>query len=433
MRKDPLQLDVAAPAARPFDASRTLTPGAQRAIGEAQELARALGSPNMESAHLLLGALQLDPPDAQLTALLQLSGLKADEVGLYAQAALTGQSSLAPGKSLSSSVRAVLRLAGREAQRTDCALIDVSHFFVACFRPQSDSNLPAVLAPLGVSADQLSLHLRQLTRSQNAQLVKDESPLAQLTAQGERALEAAQLAMRAGFCGRISTLHLLIGILENPDSDAVAALQTLMIDVNELKQRAAVAATSDGEIAGPTRRFTPAAKRALDRAKAAAREGNRSHIGSGDLLLGLLRQPLLLIERAQFGACPDDPAAALLREVDADLVRAIFNPQGAATAPAMPAKPRATPDDARDLRLRMFVILFCIQAVAWNLADAARLNRNLESLVVLLVVATMIGSGLITCGVLLFSKSATRKANWQWGFVGAIAGMMVGLAISGAL
>ena len=248
MRKDPLQLDAPAPAARPFDASQTLTSGAQRVITEAQQLARALGSPCMESAHLLLGALQLKPPDARLTALLQLSGLKADEVRLYAQAALTGQLSLAPGKSLSSSARAVLRLAGREAQRTDCALVDVSHFFVACFRPQPDSNLPAVLAPLGVSADQLSLHLRQLTRGQTAQALENESPLAQLTAQGERALEAAQTAMRAHFCGRISTLHLLIGILENPDSDAVAALQTLMLDVAELKQRAAVAATSDGEV-----------------------------------------------------------------------------------------------------------------------------------------------------------------------------------------
>ena len=365
MRKDPLSLDASASAAKPSNASQTFSSGAQQAIVNAQELARTQGSANIESVHLLLGALQIEPPDVKLGALLQVSGLKADEVRLYAQSAHNQPpDSLQEFHQLGKGARVAMRLAGKEARRNNCALVDVSHLFVACFHPQSSPELAEVLAPLGVSADQLSLHLRQLARGEAVQAIQNESPLAQLTAHGERALNVAHATMRAHFCGRISTLHLLIGVLENPENEAVAALQTLMIDVEALKQRVAVAASGDGEIAGPNRRFTPAAKRALDRAKAAAREGGRKHIGSADMLMGLLPQPMLLIERAQFGANPDDPAAALLRDVDADLVRAIFNPQQAATAPA---KARAAVNPLALLRSPVGTLAF-VACFKWSLA-----------------------------------------------------------------
>lgn len=433
MRKDPFNLNAPARSVKPSDASKTLAPGAQQAIYNAQELARAMGNQSVESVHLLLGALQIEPSNARLSALLQLSGLKANEARLYAQSAMEHQQPLAPDAlpRLSEGAKRTLQLAGKEARRSNRALVDVSHLFVACFRPQREPGLAEVLAPLGVSADQLSLHLRQLARGETAKATQRGSPLAQLTAHGERALDAAHAAMRAGFCGRVSTLHLLIGILENPDNDAVAALQRLGINLDELRGRAAVAAVSDGEIAGPERRFTPAAKRALDRAKAAAREGGRRYIGSADLLMGLLPQPLLLIERAQFGARPDDPAAALLRDVDADVVRATFNPRRVATPSQNKHHSVQNAQDARDLRFPVFLALFCIQAGLWNMAYSTKAGRTASMTFISLLVTTMIGSGLITCAMLIFSRSATRKANWQWGFVGTIAGMMAGMAIAG--
>ncbi len=438
MRKDPLNLDVSAPSAQPFDASETFTTGAQQVILQAQELARTVGSERVESVHLLLGALQLEPPDAQLNALFQLSSLKLEEVRLYAQSALESQQPLAPDAlpRLSESARRTIRLAGTEARRTSSDRVDVSHFVIACFRPQTSPDLAEVLAPLGVSADQLSLHLRGLARGETATAIQSESPLAQLTEHGERALEAAHVAMRASFCGRISTLHLLIGVLENPDSDAVAALQTLMINVEELRQQARAAQTNDGEIAGPQRRFTPAAKRALDRAKASVREGGRNYIGSADLLLGLLPQPTLLIERAQFGANPDDPAAALLRDVDANLVRAIFNGE---RAPIPIPKEHSTRENMSDERGKMFVTFFLFQlsigiaivSLSWGQSSAA--ISEIETWARWISLAILIGCGLVSCAMTLFSKSAPRKANWQWGFFGAFVGMLVGLVVSGGL
>lgn len=417
----------------PEDASQTLTTGAQQVIADAQQLARACGNPSLESVHLLLGALQIEPPDAQLQALLQISALKAEEVRLYAQSAL--ESAANPTEELQQmgeSARSALRLAGKEARRSDCALVDVSHLFIACFRPQNASELAEVLAPLSVSADQLSVHLRGLSRGAAATKIADESPLAQLTEHGERALEVAEKAMRANFCGRISTLHLLIGVLENPDGDAVAALKTLMIDVEALRQRVGVAAVSDGEIAGPNRLFTPAAKRALDRAKAAAREGGRSHIGSADLLMGLLPQPLLLIERAQFGAHPDDPAAALLRDVDADLVRAIFNPRQAATPLVTPVVVRPKPSSA----VRSFAVCCGVEfALCLALGKLEALPRStvggIFGLILAIMLGLLIGSGLAACGMLLFSKDDGRKNAWGSGFFGALVGVMAGMAVAG--
>ncbi len=425
MRKNPLNLDAPARATRPFDPSQTLASGAQRAIENAQELARVVGNQRVESVHLLLGALQIEPPDAQLGALLQISELKAEEVRLYAQSALEHAPSLATDAlpRLSESAKLTLQLAGKEARRTNCALVDISHIFVACFRAQNASQLAEVLAPLGVSPDQLSLHLRQLARGETAKEIQNESPLAQLTVHGERALEAAHAAMRARFCGRISTLHLLIGVLENPDSEAVAALQTVMIDVAELKQRADVAASGDGEIAGPNRRFTPAAKRALDRAKAAARDGGRNHIGSADLLLGLLPQPTLLIERAQFGAQPDDPAAALLRDVNADLVRAIFNPQQAAMAPAKPLQRKAIYQSPA-------LLVFVLQIVSGCVIQVMATNRSVTAIAALAIIAVLIISALFAIVMLLSSRTPERKTAALYTFFGALAGAFLAMIIA---
>ncbi len=392
----------------------------------AQELARATGNERVESVHLLLGALQIEPPDAQLGALLQISGLKPDEVRLYAQSALESKAPLAPDAllKLSDSVRRTMQLAGKEASRTNCELVDISHIFVACFRPQREPGLAEVLAPLGVSADQLSLHLRQLSRGEAEKAIANQSPLAQLTQQGERALDAAHAAMRASFCGRISTLHLLIGILGNRDGDAVAALQTMMINVEELRARANAAQAGDGEIAGPSRRFTPAAKRALDRAEAAAREGGRSTIGDADLLMGLLPQPTLLIERAQFGARPDDPAAPILRDVDADLVRAIFNPQQANTPIVI------TPKSATEVSLTPFWFLFSIQlalgvilkSVSWSSSQ----TRTLAAVLMLLLV----GSGLVAATAQLIPRAAPFKTTLLLAFGGALIGAMAAMYIA---
>ena len=441
--QDPLQQGQIAPSQ---SASKTFAPGALRAILSAQNLARAQGSATVESVHLLMGALQDQAPDAQVRdaqvrALLQISGLKWDEVWLYAQSTLEPGQPIAPDQQpkLGESARRTLQFAGKEARRNNRELVDDVHLVVACFRPQNAPGIAEVLAPLGISADQLSLHLRQLSRGAATAQVRDESPLAQLTAAGQRALEAAHAAMRASFCGRISTLHLLIGILENPDGESVQALQTLMIDVDELRNRARAALFSDGAVAGPTRQFTPAAKRALDRAKAAARAGGRSHIGSADLMMGLLPQPALWIERAQFGARPDDPAAPVIREIDADLFRSIFNGAVPAQAPRpapapVAARPTSPPIKSAKVFLRCFAFQFLICTAlgsegAWRRPPV---RSATSTAMMLLMIGIVIGSGLVACALLIFSKDAARKSVWTSGFMGALLGVLIGMAISNA-
>ena len=429
MRKDPLGLDVTPDAA---DELKAFAPDAQQAMQCAQGLAQQNGSATVESVHLLLGAMQSAAPDAQLRALVQLSGLKWDEVWLYAHSALDNRAALTDDAAMrwGASATPVLRTAGDEARRSESAQVGATHIFIACFRPQKTAGLAEVLAPLGSSIAQLRLHLRALRRGEAAVITEQQSPLSQLTVHGERALEAAHAQMRASFCGRISTLHLLLGVLENPDGDAIAALQTAMINVEALRERARAALSSDGEIAGAERKFMPAAKRALDRAKAAAREGGRSHIGNADLLLGLLPQRALWVERAQFGAHPDDPAAAVLADVDAELLRALLNGERVVKPAQEETKKQ---ESASDARLKLFAIFFCVQIAIILSTEVFRFAKRNATEFAMLMITVLVGTALIACGMLVFSKNATRRANWQWAFIGAIAGMWAGITISNAM
>ena len=444
MRKDPLSLDRAAPPRSAPSASlavsATFTENTLQAIVVAQQLARQSGSESVESAHLLLGAMHAQDDDGAVRALIQISGLKWDEVWLYAQSSLEKRRPLAPDyqSQLSESARRTLQVAAKEARRSNREKVDDVHLFVACFRPQKTPGIAEVLAPLGVSAGTLQLHLRQLARTQAALELARESPLAQLTTAGERALDEAHAAMRASFSGRVSTLHLLIGILENPDGEAVEALQTLMINVEELRQKARAALANDGEIAGTERRFTPAAKRALDRAKAAASEGRRTHIGNADLMMGLLPQPMLWIERAQFGAQPDDPAAKILADVDAELFRAIFNGQSAPN-PA-PVKAVAAPTAPTPVAgaVKAFAFWFAVEVMLCLMMNAAggwqrmAIGNSATKGLMLLIVGLLFGSGLGTCAMLFLSKDAARKSAWQASFAGTLLGVLIGMAVVGA-
>ena len=326
------------------------TQPARNAIIGAQQRAAQTGTTQISDAHILLGAMDVQPPDkSPLRALVALSGLKWDEVRLYAESATeTGAQPTSDEPKLTPQAKRILELAVDEARRQKSEQITTAHIFIACFRPQSEPGVAQVLAPLGVKAEQLRVHLNGLGKPQVQAVYPAEHPASLLNAHGHRALSAAGKAMRETHCGRVSTLHLLLGVLENPENQASKGFAALHLDVEAMKSRARAAVKSDGQIAGPKLAFTPAAKRALDRAKAGAIARNSKEIGTQDLLLGLLPTRALLIERAQFGSAPDDPAEALLGHVNADRLRAVLFPNApSATAPTGAALVSAT--DRADL------------------------------------------------------------------------------------
>ena len=403
------------------------TQPARNAIIGAQQRAAQTGTTQISDAHILLGAMDVQPPDkSPLRALVALSGLKWDEVRLYAESATpTGAQPTTQEPKLTPQAKRILELAVDEARRQKSEQITTAHIFIACFRPQNEPGVAQVLAPLGVKAEQLRVHLNGLGKPQVQAAYPAEHPASLLNAHGHRALSAAGKAMRETHCGRVSTLHLLLGVLENPENQASKGFAVLHLDIEAMKSRARAAIKSDGQIAGPKLAFTPAAKRALDRAKANAVARRSKEIGTQDLLLGLLPTRALLIERAQFGAAPDDPAARILQGVDGQTLRAMWTP---ATVPkAAPSKPRppvASPKQ-NDLLLPGTIILGLQVALCSFAGTVTSDSAGLAALIAAIVIFA--GSALMACVAQLFFKSQGRKTTWLYVFAGALAGLAIGV------
>ena len=149
-------------------------------------------------------------------------------------------------------------------------------------------------------------------------------PLENLAPAAQNAIESAYREMRASFCGRISTLHLLLGVLN--DSKVVSQLEKLGLEIETLKTEAKSQISQDSELATSEKRFAPATKRALERAKIEANSRGRSEIGAMEIFAGLLPKKSTWAENWTFGKDLDDGAAKILANVDRERWGEILGP-----------------------------------------------------------------------------------------------------------
>jgi len=257
-------------------------------------------------------------------------GWNLDEAALYAQSAIVpdagweGEASLA----LSLGGDMVVQFA---ADIADESLVRPEHLLLACLLPQDDTSLLSVIAPLGWNVSDLTSQVLLLT-GEASDAHPSGHPLSLLTDGAEKAIDAAYASMRATYCGRISTAHLLLGLLEY-DNEASNWLWQSGVSLDDLKTQARAAIRSDGVLATPQKRFDKGAKRALDRAKAEAQERGQNFIGAEHLLLGLLPQRATLRERLAWGADAPDEAARLLGEIDAARLHESAGPKRPKSSP----------------------------------------------------------------------------------------------------
>lgn len=271
------------------------SPQSQQVVARAKQLAGEQNSALAGEAHLFLSVLELpDAADALIAPLLALSGVSRDEARLYAQSAVEIAAPIAGQASqLSRGARKVLYNAAIRARVDSTRRIEPHDILIACVDYRGSRSVlgellyrgrPAplgeMLRSLGFDAAQLRQHLRELKKRQSAP--------DRFTHRAELALEAAHAAMRASFCGRISATHLLLGITMSGENIATETLEKAGCDLDELQQRARASIRGDGEIATHEKRYSPGAKRALERAARAAKAAGHRHIDCGYLLLGLL-------------------------------------------------------------------------------------------------------------------------------------------------
>lgn len=102
----------------------------------------------------------------------------------------------------------------------------------------------------------------------------------------EMIVSAQQVAVANGST-RIGTEHLLLVLVEHPNTVASLSLKSLNVDIEELRSTIALACQGGSDQAASV--FSASCKRAIELAFESARKFGHSHIGTGHLLIGLLR------------------------------------------------------------------------------------------------------------------------------------------------
>ena len=167
------------------------------------------------------------------------------------------------------------------------------------------------------------------------------------TDQARRVLALAQDEARAHHCHRVGTEHLLLGLIEEREGIALAALSSLGISPEMVRRQVEeITGQRQGqEPSGRHTQYTMRAKKALDLALREALQLGHHHIGTEHILLSLIREG-------------EGPAAQALLELGADLslvrqqVLLLLSEDGSGEEPqAGPAAPYPSPAGGGEGRL----------------------------------------------------------------------------------
>src|SRR5690554_3002604 len=88
----------------------------------------------------------------------------------------------------------------------------------------------------------------------------------------------------------VSTEHLLLGLVREPDSVASRILDRLGVSLGRIRSEIERQVTKGQGALGQDMQMTPRARRALELAYDEARQLNNNYIGTEHLLLGLIRE-----------------------------------------------------------------------------------------------------------------------------------------------
>jgi hypothetical protein len=185
----------------------------------------------------------------------------------------------------------------------------------------------------------------------------------------------AQEEARALRHDHIGTEHLLLGLLRESDGAGASALTSLGIGLAAARDRVAAAgqqaqgSSAPGQLASGHIPFTPQAKRTLELALREALQLGHDYIGTGHILLGLVRDPA-------------SRGAAILVELGADeaAVRARVIELRPATKPrATSARPRLGTDSTRWID-SLVSRLAAVERFAGMTPDTADLDDQLARL-----------------------------------------------------
>ncbi|HEX8464746.1 MAG TPA: Clp protease N-terminal domain-containing protein, partial [Abditibacterium sp.] len=303
-------------------------------------------------------------------------------------------------------------------------VINPEHLFIACVAYQRGPHLGETLRPLGLDAAQLKQHLASLHASKTP--YRKGNPLNSLTQQSEKAIEAAHAAMRANFSGRISTSHLLLGLLSDENFASVTMLQDIGADLEALKCRARETIVSDGQIATPQKKFSPGAKRALERAAREAKAANHHFIGTDHLLLALLPQRETWRGKLKAGGQSFDSVEGLWT---AEQVAALKGEFEKASNSLTEKIVELAPRPASKLKQWLDIIPFNLGFVGGSFLFHLPQNKRAETFFIVVTMSFFVAilvSGIGTCVTIVRKSAPHIKEAWMGFFAKTVAGLFLG-------
>ena len=191
----------------------------------------------------------------------------------------------------------VLMLAQEEARRLKHNYIGTEHLLLGLVREGE-----------GIAAETLfdrSVDLTKVRKAVEFTIGRGERIAAgniNLTPRAKKVIELAAEAARRLDHNYIGTEHLLLGLLREGEGIGAAVLESLGVDLAELRSALEVFASPEGSsreeepsrpaerAAAAEVRLTPRAIKALELAAEEARRFGHSQIGTGHLLIGLVRE-----------------------------------------------------------------------------------------------------------------------------------------------
>jgi ATP-dependent Clp protease ATP-binding subunit ClpC len=105
-----------------------------------------------------------------------------------------------------------------------------------------------------------------------------------------RVIVLAQEEARALGHGYIGTEHILLGLLHNSDATASRVLATLKVTPEAVREKVGEYSPPDDKMLGGHVPFSPRAKKTLELSLREALQLGHNYIGSGHILLGLIRE-----------------------------------------------------------------------------------------------------------------------------------------------
>jgi four helix bundle protein len=223
------------------------TPRAKRVVEYAIEEARALGHNYVGTEHLLLGLLR--ETDGIAAQVLTNLGLKLEDVRqevLNLLGAGTGRTSDAPlwgvgpevpwlemPVRLGDRARGVMMSASREARQSHQEEVRTEHILLA-LAEESNGIAAAALRHLGADVENLRLALQKLVPSGPAP-APPGGP-APSNPVKDAIWRAAEDAYRQN-CAFVDTGHLLVGLIQDPESTAARALTSLELKLDTIREK----------------------------------------------------------------------------------------------------------------------------------------------------------------------------------------------------